>query len=99
MRLKRFFYAFEHRGAEGVVGINHADLLVPQAIPHSVNLLARFVVVRRAHVHDPVAQRHVKGLRAGEQAHKRNFIFFREGKIFYGCGRAHEKSQGEDFIG
>jgi hypothetical protein len=77
MRFQRCFHSFEEGSAKGIFGINHADFLVPQRAPQALHLLARFVKVRSAHVHDPVAQRNVQSLRAGEQANQGYLIAFR----------------------
>jgi len=70
---------------------NLPDVQVPQL----VDLLASFIVVRRANVNDFMLQRFVKHLRAGEQPDHWDLFLLRHGYINFRGGCAHKESQCE----
>src|SRR5689334_12093429 len=58
----------ENGRAEGIFRVDNPNLVITELVPHTVHLLARFVVVRGAHIDNPMTGRGVERLGAGEQA-------------------------------
>src|SRR5271168_1307283 len=89
---QRGFHTFENGRPERVIGIDDADLFVAESVPQAVDLFAGFVEVGSTDVDNPMAERRVQCLSAGEQAHQRNLVAFRHGYILYGRGSTHKKA-------
>ena len=92
------FHAFQNGGSKRILGINDPDLLVAERLPEPVHLLARLVEIGRPHVHNPVAQRHIKCLRAGEQANERNLGAIGHGDILHGSRCPDKEAERENLF-